>query len=150
MEKFFNSDSAYEKWVRKNKKKKSSQQFEIGKKKYLKGLKGRVQNNLSGFLRVLVTALIVFLQVLLITFLPFLLRQFTVYFYFIVEIISVIAIVTLVNRNQSPSYRLAWISIVLLLPISGFFMYYLWGRSGKKRKYLDLYILRQISYGNKF
>ena len=43
MEKFFNSDSAYEKWVRKNKKKKSSQQFEIGKKKYLKGLKGRVQ-----------------------------------------------------------------------------------------------------------
>lgn len=150
MEKFFNSDSAYEKWVRKNKKKKNSQQFESEKKKYLNGLKGRVQNNLSGFLRVLVTALIVFLQVLLITFLPFLLRQFTVYFYFIVEIISVIAIVTLVNRNQSPSYRLAWISIVLLLPISGFFMYYLWGRSGKKRKYLDLYILRQISYGNKF
>lgn len=98
----------------------------------------------------LVTALIVFLQVLLIIFLPFLLRQFTVFFYFIVEIISVIAIVTLVNRNQSPSYRLAWISIVLLLPISGFFMYYLWGRSSKKRKYLDRHILRQISYGNQF
>ena len=150
MEKFFNSDSAYEKWVRKNKKKKNSQHNESEKKRYLKGLKGRVQNNLSGFLRVLVTALIVFLQVLLIIFLPFLLRQFTVFFYFIVEIISVIAIVTLVNRNQSPSYRLAWISIVLLLPISGFFMYYLWGRSSKKRKYLDRHILRQISYGNQF
>lgn len=150
MEKFFNSDSAYEKWVRKNKKKKNSQHSESEKKRYLKGLKGRVQNNLSGFLRVLVTALIVFLQVLLIIFLPFLLRQFTVFFYFIVEIISVIAIVTLVNRNQSPSYRLAWISIVLLLPISGFFMYYLWGRSSKKRKYLDRHILRQISYGNQF
>lgn len=150
MEKFFNSDSAYEKWVRKNRKKKNSQQYGNEKKRYLSGLKGRVQNNLSGFLRVLVTALIVFLQVLLIIFLPFLLRQFTVYFYFIVELISVIAIVTLVNRNQSPSYRLAWISIVLLLPISGFFMYYLWGRSGKKRKYLDRYILRQISYGNQF
>ena len=150
MEKFFNSDSAYEKWVRKNKKKKNSQHNESEKKRYLKGLKGRGQNNLSGFLRVLVTALIVFLQVLLIIFLPFLLRQFTVFFYFIVEIISVIAIVTLVNRNQSPSYRLAWISIVLLLPISGFFMYYLWGRSSKKRKYLDRHILRQISYGNQF
>ena len=150
MEKFFNSDSAYEKWVRKNKKKKNSQHNESEKKRYLKGLKGRVQNNLSGFLRVLVTALIVFLQVLLIIFLPFLLRQVTVFFYFIVEIISVIAIVTLVNRNQSPSYRLAWISIVLLLPISGFFMYYLWGRSSKKRKYLDRHILRQISYGNQF
>ena len=57
MEKFFNSDSAYEKWVRKNKKKKNSQHNESGKKRYLKGLKGRVQNNLSGFLRVLVTAL---------------------------------------------------------------------------------------------
>ena len=78
MEKFFNSDSAYEKWVRKNKKKKNAQHNESEKKRYLKGLKGRVQNNLSGFLRVLVTALIVFLQVLLIIFLPFLLRQFTV------------------------------------------------------------------------
>ena len=60
MEKFFNSDSAYEKWVRKNKKKKNAQHNESEKKRYLKGLKGRVQNNLSGFLRVLVTALIVF------------------------------------------------------------------------------------------
>ena len=29
-------------------------------------------------------------------------------------------------------------------------MYYLWGRSSKKRKYLDRHILRQISYGNQF
>ena len=40
------------------------------------------------------------------------------------EITSVIVIVTMVNRNQSPSYRMAWISIVTLLPISGFIMYY--------------------------
>ena len=44
MEKFFNSDSAYEKWVRKNKKKKNAQHNESEKKRYLKGLKGRVQN----------------------------------------------------------------------------------------------------------
>ena len=106
MEKFFNSDSAYEKWVRKNKKKKNSQHNESEKKRYLKGLKGRVQNNLSGFLRVLVTAWIVFLQVLLIIFLPFLLRQFTVFFYFIVEIISVIAIATRVRHTGLRGYPL--------------------------------------------
>ncbi len=116
----------------------------------LKDLKGRIQNNLSGYLRIVLTAVIVLIQCLFIIFLPFAFHSSTVYFYFIWEIISVIAIVTLVNRNQSPSYRLAWISIVVILPVSGFIMYYLWGRSGGSKQRLDQNMLRQISYGNQF
>lgn len=59
-------------------------------------------------------------------------------------------IVALVNRNQSPSYRLAWISIVMLLPLSGFIMFYLWGRDRSGKRKLDQHILHQISYGNQF
>ena len=162
-EKKFGTDAAYEKWDKKNKSKGTDNYFDTesrAKKSYLKGLKGRVQNNLSGLLRVVVTcatslsmlqlfenqnaALIVLLQILLILILPFLLRSITVYFYFILELCSIIAIVTLVNKKQSPSFRIAWISIVLLLPISGFVLYYLWGREGGKKKQLDEHILRHF------
>lgn len=151
MEKFFNQDAAYEKWDRKNKNKGQDNYFEEEENKsYLKGLKGRVQNNLSGFLRIVLTALMVLIQCVFIIVLPFFLQSVTVYFYFIWEITSVIVIVALVNRNQSPSYRLAWISIVMLLPLSGFIMFYLWGRERSGKRKLDQHILRQISYGSQF
>ncbi|MBQ2320218.1 MAG: cardiolipin synthase [Lachnospiraceae bacterium] len=150
MERFFNQDAAYEKWARKNGGRDNCFKDNEGESGYLKNLKGRIQNNLSGILRVIVTALIVLIQCVIIIWLPFMLRSFTVYFYFIWELISVIAIVTLVNKNQAPEFRVAWISIVLILPISGFIMYFLWGRSGSKKKKLDEHILHQISYGNQF
>lgn len=153
MDKFFNQNVKnvkYEKWDRRNKDKKRDNYFEEDDVSILKDLKGRIQNNLSGYLRIVLTAVIVLIQCLFIIFLPFAFHSSTVYFYFIWEIISVIAIVTLVNRNQSPSYRLAWISIVMILPVSGFIMYYLWGRASKSKQRLDQNILRQISYGNQF
>lgn len=152
MERRFRSDTAYEKWDRRNKNKGIENYFvgEHREESYLKGLKGRIQNNLEGSLRVVSTALIVMIQFGLILYLPFVLQSLTVYFYFILELCSIIAIVTLVNKNQSPSFRIAWISIVLLLPVSGFVLYYLWGREGGKKRELDQYILRQIAYGRKF
>ncbi len=151
MEKFFNSDSSYEKWARRAKEKGNDDLFyKKSEKKYLKGLKGRVQNNLSGYLRIGLTALIFLAQCILIILLPRWLQSSTVYFYFILELVSVLAVVTLVNRNQSPSFQLAWISVALLLPISGFIMYYLWGRSGGSKARNNRYIRQQISYGNQF
>lgn len=150
--KIFDMDAAYEKWDRKNQKKGNDNYFseEEREESYLKGLKGRVQNNFSGFLRVVVTALMVLIQFILIIFLPFLFESGTLVWYFLLVLCSVVGIVSLINRNHSPSYRMAWISIVMLLPISGFFMYFLWGRSGGRSKKLDTYIMQQISYGKKF
>ena len=151
MERRFRSGNAYEKWDRKNKSKGIDNYFEEEREEsYLKDLKGRIQNNLSGFLRLVMTAIVVMTQLGIVLFLPFLLQSITVYFYFILEICSIIAIVTLVNKNQSPSYRIAWISTIMLLPISGFVLYYLWGREGGQKKKLDQYIMQQISYGQKF
>lgn len=152
MERRLRSGTAYEKWDRRNKNRGIENYFvgEHREKRYLKGLKGRIQNHLEGTLRVISTALIVMIQFGLVLYLPFVLQSLTVYFYFILELCSIIAIVTLVNKNQSPSFRLAWISIVLLLPVSGFVLYYLWGREGGKKRALDQHILRQIAYGRKF
>ena len=56
---------------------------EINKKKRLEGLKGRVQNSLSGFLRACIVALLVLFQFSLIIILPFFLREYFSIVYFI-------------------------------------------------------------------
>ncbi len=109
-------------------------------------LTGTVKNYLSGFLRVLLVALLVLLQIVLISLFPFWLREATIYFYVILEVFSFIGILNLVNENRSPSYKIAWITIVLLLPISGYIMYMLWGRSESKKK-IDRDIIKRMKPG---
>lgn len=111
--------------------------------KHLQGLKGRVQNSLSGFLRACVVALLVAFQFAVILILPFFLRQFSSTFYVLLEIAGVLAIVTLTNNSRSMTYKFAWLCIIVVLPISGYIMFALWGKVGKRNK-LNQIIKHQI------
>ena len=53
--------------------------------KHLQGLKGRVQNSLSGFFRACIVAALVMLQFAILIVLPFLLRQYASLFYLVME-----------------------------------------------------------------
>ena len=64
----------------------------------------------------------------------------TVYFIFYIGIVFNYCNCYNRKQKQSPSFRDRMISIVLLLPISGFVLYYLWGREGGKKKQLDEHI----------
>lgn len=105
-------------------------------------IKGRIQSSLSGFFRAGVVTLLVMLQFFIIIWLPFMFSNLTLYFYMIFEVLSIIVMISLVNDNRSPSYKIAWICIVLVLPISGHIMYALWGKSSSKRKIEDKVITR--------
>lgn len=96
--------------------------------------KGRIKSYLSGFLRACIVGLLVLAQFAIIFGLSIWLRSYTVYFYTIIEILSILIILVLVNENRSPSYKIAWITIILLLPFTGHIMYVLWGKSDSKRK----------------
>ncbi|MCR5691641.1 MAG: cardiolipin synthase [Eubacterium sp.] len=102
--------------------------------KYLQGLKGRVQNSLSGFFRGCIVALLVLVQFALIIGLPFFLRQYASISYLIIEILGMLTILILTNDNRSMSYKYAWLCIVVALPIAGNIMFALWGRVGKRNK----------------
>lgn len=101
---------------------------------HLQGLKGRVQNKLSGFVRAAVVAVLVAFQFAVIIFLPFVLRQYFLYFYVTMEILGVLAVLALTNDNRSMSYKFAWLCIIVVLPISGYIMFALWGKVGKRNK----------------
>ncbi len=96
--------------------------------------KGMIKSYLSGFLRACLVGLLVVTQIVIIAGLSFWLRSYTVYFYWILEILSIIIIIMLVNENRSPSYKLGWICIVLALPLTGHIMYVLWGKADSKKK----------------
>ena len=150
--KLFDKDAAYERWDQRNQRRGNDKYFHEDEREesYLRELKGRIQNNTSGFLKVVMTALLVLVQIVFVMWLSLQIRTNGTVWYYLIQVSSMVAIVALINRNQSPSYRIAWISIITLLPLTGFLLYFLWGRTGKKKKELDTYIMRQISYGNKF
>lgn len=100
-------------------------------------LTGRFKSNLSGFLSVCLVGLLVLFQIGIIILLPLLLQNFTVYFYSILEIFSIILILNLVNDNRSPSYKISWICIALAFPISGHIMYLLWGGQDSTKRLDD-------------
>lgn len=112
-------------------------------------LTGRIKNNLSGFLSVCLVGLLVLFQIGIIILLPFILRNFTVYFYFILEIFSIGLILSLVNDNRSPSYKISWICIALALPISGHIMYLIWGGQDSTKR-LDDNIRQIMKHGALF
>lgn len=107
---------------------------------------GQIKNSLSGFLRVCLVGLLVLLQIAVIILLPFILSGFTIYFYLVMEVASLIVTLSLVNDNRSPSYKVSWICICLLLPISGHIMYALWGKMDSKKK-IERKILNIMRHG---
>ncbi len=109
-------------------------------------VKGRFQNHFSGFLRAFLVGMLVLLQFAIIIILPFLFRSLTVYFYIILVVASVMLIFSLVNDERSMSYKMSWIYIVLVLPISGHIMYALWGKATGKKK-LEKKILAKLNHG---
>ena len=76
------------------------------------------KSKISGALRALLVSILILVQFAFIFMLSLSMQLFTVYFYVILEIFSLIVILCLVNDDRSPSYKIAWISIVLLLPLS--------------------------------
>lgn len=111
--------------------------------------KGRIKSYLSGFLRVALVASLVLIQFVLIVSLSIWLTEYTVYIYSIIEVLSIIIIIGLVNDYRSSSYKISWICIVLLLPLTGHIMYALWGKTDSKRK-IEKKILGKLRHGATF
>ncbi len=121
----------------------------LNEERMVNRMTGRIKNSLSGFLRVCVVALIVAFQMGLLLVLPFLLHQYTVYFYVILEIVSLIVIISLINDMRSPAYKIAWIAICLALPLSGEIMYLLWGKTGSNKR-INAKLLKILEHGETY
>lgn len=92
-------------------------------------MKRKENRNLTGIFRIGLPTLVVILQLLFIYFIINILKNYAVYFYALIQIIAVINIFMMVSRSKNTSYIIVWLIIIFILPVFGYFLYLLWGRS---------------------
>ena len=79
--------------------------------------------------RSLITGFLIGLQFLLIVLGIFTLSNKIVYVYVGLQVVSLIALILVINKKDNPSYKLAWIVVILLLPPVGVIIYMMWGNT---------------------
>lgn len=97
-------------------------------------LTGRVKSSLSGAIRAAIVGILVILQLGLVFVISNLLRDYSVYLYSIIQFLSIVFIILLINDDRSASYKMGWIFIMLVLPVTGYIMFMLWGNNRTKGK----------------
>lgn len=112
-------------------------------------LVGTTKSYLSGFLRVTLVGVLVLIQMGVILLLTYWLSESTIYIYMFIEIGSIFITVGLVNDNRNASYKIGWICVVLVLPLTGHIMYALWGKSSTTKK-IENKILATLNHGNQY
>jgi len=110
--------------------------------------KGVIKSYISGFFRAALVALLVLIQFFLIILLTLWLRVFSVYFYILLVISSLSVIINLLNDKRGISYKVSWIYVISLLPLTGHIMFWLWGRNNPSR--LDKTIMEKQKHGAGF
>lgn len=95
-------------------------------------MKSIIRSKYYGIIRGVTVGIAFLLQIVTMVLLSiYLMRGFFVV-YLLLELISVITVFALVNDAES--YKLSWILIILLLPVAGLFLYFMWGRKRTNAK----------------
>ena len=77
--------------------------------------------------RYIVSALLLVFQLIFMFTVLFNLSSNSVAIYWLAEVLGVITVITIVNKRGNPSYKIAWIIFILLVPVFGISVYLLWG-----------------------
>lgn len=88
----------------------------------MKSIKGKYY----GIIRGVTVGIAFLLQIFLMIGLALLLRRDALNLYLFLDLLGIITVFTLVNNEES--YKMSWIVIILLLPVTGLFLYFMWGR----------------------
>lgn len=95
----------------------------VGEGAGMKSLKSRVY----GLIRGATVGIAFSLQVLMMVLLAIYLYRGFFIIYLFLELISALTVFALVNNQES--YKMWWIIVILIFPVTGFFLYFMWGRS---------------------
>ena len=96
--------------------------------------KHREYSYVKSFLRFSVIAFLFLVDLILIFAASYILNQYVVYLYIIVEFLSIIVMIPLITSDRNAAFKLYWLGVALVLPVTGHLMYLFWGRSVINRK----------------
>lgn len=88
----------------------------------------QVRGKINGLIRLAFVGLLMLGQVALILFFTTWLQQESSIIYFFMEILGLVVVLALISSGINASYKVAWIIIILMLPVFGVWIYIVWGR----------------------
>lgn len=91
-----------------------------------------VRKRYEGLIRAATVAVGVLLQGLTLYILAVFLKEYSTWFYILLEIVSICVVFSMVNDGAS--YKNFWIIIILILPVFGFSLYFMWGRNRRNSR----------------
>ena len=97
----------------------------------------RVERRISAFTSLSMCALTVLLQIATTFLLSRFLKEYASYAYALLELAGAIVAIRVYQRSGSPSYKLVWMCLLLVLPVAGLILFCLWG-GGRQAKSLSL------------
>ena len=97
----------------------------------------RVERRISAATSLSMCALTVLLQIATTILLTKFLREYASYAYALLELFGAVAAIRVYQRPGSPSYKLVWMCLLLVLPVSGLLLFWTWG-GARQAKSLSL------------
>lgn len=97
-------------------------------------LKKRPKRRKADMRRLLVAAILFLLQIGLIVFALYKMNAFVLTSLVVFQLIGSVAVVSIVLKRNNPSYKIAWIALILLVPVMGLIFYIMWGRGSYPKK----------------
>ena len=82
-----------------------------------------------GVMRVVIVAFAVLAQLFLLISIVELFKQNFYYAYILLEVFSVFLAIILISNDRNYSYTMLWLLVILIMPVFGYLLYMLWGRT---------------------
>lgn len=98
------------------------------------GLRQTGERRVAALLRLALAVLLLVLQVGLIVFLAYLLKQYAAIVYALLQISGLAAAVNIYNRRGDAMYKTTWIILILTVPVVGLILFLLWGYGAEQRR----------------
>ena len=84
--------------------------------------------------RLVIVCLLILIQFLFLIWIMVFLSDNGVYFYSLMQLVSVGVVLYIITNHENPSYKLAWVIPILIFPLFGGFFYLLWGNKPVTKK----------------
>lgn len=91
-----------------------------------------IRKRYAGIIRAATVGVSVILQVVFLYLMAVLLKEYSSWFYILLEIVSVLVVFSMLDEGET--YKNSWIIIILLLPVFGFCLYFMWGRNRRNSR----------------
>ena len=100
----------------------------------MKRVQQKTERKISAALRLALVALLLLLQIAVVVALSMVLKQKIYIAYAILEIMAVLCVARIYTRPGSSTYKPGWIVLIMLVPVVGVILYWLWNGNQMKKK----------------